>query len=184
MFKLALVFLAATLPTHLPPANRGGQDSSISSVVEKAIGERETDWRLSRRHTVSSEQFGDTSNPDLAEDHVTLTWKQKEHEVSVAVYKFKEMEKARHLFSVGTITAVMRKGYKLTKEGEELKRLVRCDGEFFNCVGFFTNQSVDGSVQSYDAVFMIDKVVVLVRAHKPDVVQRFALHAARAIRAT
>jgi hypothetical protein len=184
MFKLMLVFFAATLTTQVPLGKQGRQDSAVSAVVEKAIRDREPDWQLAKRQIVSSKQFGDVSNPDLAEDHVTLRWQQREHEVSVAVYKFKELEKARHLFSVGTITPVMRKGYKLTGEGEELKGLARCEGEFFNCVGFFTNRSINGRVESYDAVFMMGRVVVIVTGRKAELVQRFALHAARAIRAT
>jgi len=184
MFELVLLFCVATVTPHVPLAGQVEQNSSISYVVEKAIREKEPDWQMAKRQIVSSKQFGDVWNPDLAEDHVTLTWKQREHETSVAVYKFKELEKAKHLFSVGTITPIMRKGYKLSKEGEELKRLMSCEGEFFNCVGFFTNQRIDGSVESYDAVFMMDKVVIIVSGNKPDAVQRFALNAARAIRAT
>ena len=184
MVALVLVLLAVTLPAHASPNSRAGQDSTIASVVEEAIRNKEPTWQLAKRQTVSSRPGDDVSNPDLEEDHVTLTWRQRGREVIVAVYKFKELEKARNLFSVGTITPVMRRGYKLTKDGEELRRLVSCEGDLFKCVGFFTNRSLNGYVESYDAVFIMGRAVVIVTARKPDIVQRFALHAAEAIRAT
>ena len=183
MRKLLLVFLALTLQAYATPSTRTARGAALSAVVEKAVTEAEPDWQLVGKHTVSNDPRASVHNPHLEEDGVTLTWKRGGKKVVVAAYKFKELEWARHVFNVSTITPIMRRGYRLSKEGEELRRLVACGEAFSNCAGFFTNRSVNGYVESYDAVFMKDRVVIIVTARNPEVAQRFALHAARALHA-
>lgn len=183
MPKLAASLLALALLAQISPAAGVGQDSKLSSLVESAIRAKEPDWQLAGKKTISNDPREDVYNPDLEEEGVSLTWKREGSETVVSAYKFRDVEKAKHLFTVSTITPVMRAGYKLSKEGAELKELLGCRDEFFSCVGFFTNRRLDEYVESYDAVFMINRVVIVVRAREPDIAQRFALHIAQALRA-
>jgi hypothetical protein len=178
------MFLALTLQAYAPPPVQAARGATLSAVVEKAIMEAELNWQLVEKQTVSNDPRASVHNPHLEEDGVTLTWKRGGKKLVVAAYKFKEMEWARHVFNVSTITLIMRKKYKLSKEGEELRKLVACGDAFSNCVGFFTNQSANGYVESYVAVFMKGRIVITVTARNPEVAQRFALHIAQALHAT
>jgi hypothetical protein len=178
------ILLALVLPAYAPPSAPTEQGAALSAVVEQALMNVEPDWQLVEKQTVSNDPRGGVHNPHLEQDGATLTWKRGGRKVLVMAYKFKELEWARHVFNVSTITPIMRRGYKLSKEGEELRKLVACGEESFSCAGFLTNRSGNGYVESYDAVFIRGRTVIIVTARKPEVAQRFALHIAQALRAT
>lgn len=150
------------------PAGRrpGVAGGPLAPRVERALREKEPEWVLAPTPP------GGGLNPHLDEGF-SFSSRRKGRSVRVAGYAWKEMGWATHASNGSTITPVMRRGHKPSKDVEELRGLV-------DQVAFFQNRSLDGCVESHDAAFMPGRMVVVVRAREAGAAQRFALHVAGA----
>lgn len=148
-------------------------NQSLASIIEQAIKLKDPTCRL-----ISSRSNEGGNPPDL-EKAVSSLWKCNGKDVAVAVTYLKTLEAAATFFGLGTMTQIMRKGYKRSKDGEELQPMV-------DEIGFFKNSS-PGSLKggryraTYDVAFRKGKVVVIIEAFRSAVAQRTALLVAQSL---
>lgn len=177
MSRFAIAFLAFSFLICAPLLLRAQSNEPVASIVEKAIKEKEPKAML------VTTRVSDGFHPDEEEKGVRLIWKFKGKQVAVHVNKMKTAEAAGNFFLSGTMTAWPRKGYKLTEDGQKLKRISDRTGFHANERGVMFKTS-GFSQETFDVAFTKGKIAVFVEARKPEIAQRFALCVAEALLAT
>jgi hypothetical protein len=174
MSRFAVAFLAFSFSVCASSMSRAQSNEPVASIVEKTIKEREPKARF----ITTRESTG--YHPDEEEKGVKLIMNYEGRQVAISVNRMKTAEAAGNIFLTGTQTAWPRKSYKLSADGQKLKRItdravfhMNEHGVMFKTSGF--NQ------ETYDAAFTKGKVAVFVEARKPEVAQRFAVYIAEAL---
>ena len=171
---LKLTWLALIVFSVLPCAN-AQQVHVVSNLVEQIVREREPSFTL-----ISRGLSGRQAQPS-EDDIVSFNFKLRDQEISVCTTNQKTIEGARFQYGVSTITQIMRPGYKLTPDGEKLRRMADQAGFFRNSTPVRINV---GHHRTFDVAFRKGKVVIVVEARKPEIAQKIALYIAENLPAT
>jgi hypothetical protein len=160
-----LTWFALIIFSVLPSAT-AQQVHSMASLVERIVREKEPSCTVVRRDV-----SGRNAEPS-EDDTVSLYLKLKDQEVYVGTSNQKTSEAAVAYYLASTSTQITRSGYKLTPDGEKLKRLV-------DEADFFRNGSPVrikwGHHLTFDVAFRKGKVVIIVESRKPEIAQKIAL---------
>ena len=171
---LKLTWLALIVFSLLPCAT-AQEVHSIANLVERTVRAKEPSFKL-----ISRGLSGYQPEPS-EDDTVSFNFKTNNQEVYVCTSNQKTSEAAKFYYGASTITEITRPGYKLTPDGEKLKRIADQSDFFRNSTPARINV---GRHQTFDVAFRKGKVVIVVEARKPEIAQKIALYIAENLPAT